>query len=98
MDVGPLARADSAADQSLPLSLSVYRVAGVLLFEVVHWRGLLFLFPNLFENWVRFVLVVMRLFPGVRLLTWRQCLTWLTIVFVPKLAQEYLPHVLEAQP
>lgn len=82
----------------ISLSLFGYRVAGVILFEIIQWRGVLLIFPNLFENWFLFVLAVMRFFPGVRLLTWRQCLAWLTILFIPKLAQEYLPHVSEAQP
>lgn len=82
----------------ISLSLFGYRVAGVILFEIIQWRGLLFIFPNLFENWFLFVLVAMRFFPRVQLHSWRQCLGWLLIVFIPKLAQEYLLHVLEAQP
>lgn len=82
----------------ISLSLFGLRVVGVILFEIIQWRGLLFIFPNLFENWFLFVLVAMRFFPSVRLLTWRQCLTWLTILYIPKLAQEYLLHVSEAQP
>lgn len=82
----------------ISLSLFAFRVVGVVLFEIIQWRGLLFIFPNLFENWYLFVLVAVRFFPGVQLLTWRQCLGWLAILYIPKLAQEYVLHVSEAQP
>lgn len=71
----------------ISLSLFGFRVVGVILFETIQWRELLFIFPNLFENWFLFVLVAMRFFPSVQLLTWRQCLTWFTILYIPKLAQ-----------
>ena len=34
----------------------------------------------------------------VKLDTWRRCLGWLVVLYIPKLAQEYLLHVAEAQP
>lgn len=82
----------------ISVSLFVYRVAGVALFEITDWRPLLFIFPNLFENWFLFVLIVWTFFPGVRLDTWRRCLTWLFVLYIPKLGQEYLLHLAEAQP
>ena len=84
--------------RTISLALFAYRVVGVALFEIFQWRALLFIFPNLFENWFLFVLVVWRLFPRVQLDTWRRCLTWLAILYIPKLGQEYLLHVAEAQP
>lgn len=74
------------------------RVVGVALSELSDWRPLLFLFPNLFENWFLFVLVIWRFFPHVRLDSWSRCLAWLALLYVPKLGQEYLLHVAEAQP
>jgi hypothetical protein len=82
----------------ISLSLFGYRLIGVVLFELSGWRPILFLFPNLFENWFLFVLVVWKFFPNLRLETWRQCLPWLFVLYLPKLAQEYLLHVAEAQP
>jgi hypothetical protein len=82
----------------ISLWLFGYRVVGVILFEIFGSRALLFAFPNLFENWFLFVLIVWRFFPRVKLETWRQCLTWLLVLYIPKLGQEYLLHVAEAQP
>ncbi len=88
----------SRIPRHISLWLFGLRLVGVALFEVSGWRPLLFLFPNLFENWFLFVLIMWRFFPGVRLDTWRRCLTWLAVLYVPKLGQEYLLHVAEAQP
>jgi hypothetical protein len=82
----------------IAVGLFAYRVVGVAAFEVTGWRPLLFIFPNLFENWFLFVLIVWKWFPGVKLDTWKRCLTWLAILYIPKLAQEYLLHVAQAQP
>ena len=82
----------------ISLWLFGYRVLGVVLFEIFAWRPILFIFPNLFENWFLFVLIVWRFFPRVQLDTWRRCLVWLAVLYIPKLGQEYLLHVAEAQP
>ena len=78
--------------------LFAYRLVGVVLFEIVGSRWLLFVFPNLFENWFLFVLIVWRFFPRVNLNTWRTAIMWLAILYIPKVLQEYLLHVAEAQP
>ena len=80
------------------LWLYVYRLAGVIIFELTQWRATLFLFPNLFEHWFLFYLIRNRFFPQLRLDTWRQTALWLFILYIPKLGQEYLLHVAEAQP
>jgi hypothetical protein len=82
----------------IALALFAYRVIGVVLFEIFGWRPLLFIFPNLFENWFLFVLIVWRFFPNVRLDTWNRSLLWLIVLYIPKLGQEYLLHVAEVQP
>jgi hypothetical protein len=82
----------------ISLWLFGYRVLGVVLFEIFAWRPILFIFPNLFENWFLFVLIVWRFFPRVQLDTWRRCMAWLAVLYIPKLGQEYLLHVAEAQP
>ena len=65
--------------ERIPRLISVWlfalRLVGVALFELSGWRPLLFIFPNLFENWFLFVLVIWRFFPNVRLDTWRRCLS-----------------------
>lgn len=80
------------------ISLFVYRVAGVIVFELTNWRPALFLFPNLFEHWFLFALVRNKWFPNLRLDSWGRIALWLVILYIPKLGQEYLLHVAEAQP
>lgn len=80
------------------ISLFVYRVAGVIVFELTNWRPALFLFPNLFEHWFLFALVRNKWFPNMRLDSWGRIALWLVILYIPKLGQEYLLHVAEAQP
>ena len=80
------------------ISLFLYRVAGVIIFEITNWRPALFIFPNLFEHWFLFVLIRNKWFPNLRLDSWGRVVLWLVILYIPKLAQEYLLHVAEAQP
>ena len=80
------------------IALFAWRVVGVILFEITGWRPLLFIFANLFEHWFLFYLIRNRWFPSIRLDTWRQVATWLVILYIPKLFQEYLLHIAEAQP
>lgn len=75
-----------------------WRVIGVALFELIGWRPLLFIFPNLFEHWYLFVLICWRWFPAVDFGTWRSTTFWLVVLYIPKLGQEYLLHIAEAQP
>jgi hypothetical protein len=79
-------------------SLFLYRLVGVALFELTEERWLLFVFPNLFENWFLFVAGRDLFKPSYALDTWRRVLTWLLILYIPKIGQEYLLHVAEAQP
>lgn len=80
------------------LVLFFYRMIGVVVFEISGWRPTMFVFPNLFENWFLFVLVRNRFFPGLRLDTWKQVAIWLVILYIPKVVQEYVLHVAQAQP
>lgn len=82
----------------IALRLFAWRVIGVILFEITNLRWVLFAFPNLFEHWYLFVLIVWRWFPQVRLDTWKRAIIWLVVLYIPKLGQEYLLHVAEAQP
>lgn len=78
--------------------LFLYRLIGVLVFEVTGWRPTMMIFPNLFENWFLFVLICQRFFPRVRLDTWPRVLLWLLVLYIPKAGQEYMLHVAQAQP
>ena len=80
------------------IGLFAYRLLGVVLFEIVGERWLLFVFPNLFENWYLFIAGRDQFVPTYRLDTVRRVVTWLIVLYIPKIGQEYLLHVAEAQP
>ena len=84
--------------RQVALTLFAYRVAGVLLFELTGTRWLLFVFPNLFENWFLFILIRNRYIPRLRLDSPARIGFWLLVLYIPKLGQEYLLHVTQAQP
>ena len=71
--------------------LFAYRIAGVIAFEVVAWRGILLFFPNVFEFWFLFVAGIYRFSPGYAL-TPRRCAAWLLVLLALKEAQEYVLH------
>lgn len=79
-------------------ALFCFRLAGALLFEVWGAHILLFIFPNLFENWWLYCVVVMKWFPGAVPAGWRSTLIPLAALLVPKMGQEYLLHFAEAHP
>ena len=82
----------------LSLVLFGLRVVGVVAFELTDWRPLLFIFPNLFENWFLFVAGRDRFMPSYRLDSIRRVVTWLVILYIPKFGQEYLLHIVQANP
>lgn len=80
------------------LALFGWRVVGVALFELTGARALLFVFPNLFEYLFLGVLIAARFLPRLEPKTWRAVLIWILVLLGPKLGQEYLLHIAEAQP
>jgi hypothetical protein len=80
------------------IALFAWRMIGVLIFEITDLRWMLFVFPNLFEHWYLFVLIVWRWFPRVTLDTWRSAIGWLIVLYIPKLGQEWLLHIRQAHP
>lgn len=80
------------------LFLFGFRIIGVVLFELTGQRIVLFLFPNMFENWWLFVVAVRRFKPAWTPQSWRGVAIPMAILLVPKMAQEYLLHFAEAQP
>lgn len=80
------------------LALFIYRLVGVALFELSEARIFLFIFPNMFENWWLYVVVVMRWFPRAVPHDRRTVLIPMLALLVPKMAQEYLLHFAEAKP
>ena len=78
--------------------LFIWRLIGVILFEITGSRPLLVVFPNLFENFFIYVLVVRRWFPRFMPSTVPQLIVVLAALLVPKLGQEYVLHWEELHP
>ena len=75
-----------------------YRLAGVALFETTQARIFLFIFPNMFENWWLYVVIVMKWFPSAVPRGWRSVFIPMLALLVPKMGQEYLLHFADAKP
>jgi len=80
------------------LVLFPYRIVGVVLFEVTGERLMLFIFPNMFENWWLYCVAVARFFPSIYPRDLRTTAIPMALLLIPKMAQEYLLHYREAQP
>lgn len=80
------------------VALFAYRLVGALLFEVTHDHIMLFIFPNLYENWWIYCVVVRKWWPKIEPSNWRNTLTPLVLLLIPKMAQEYILHFAELKP
>ena len=78
--------------------LFAWRLIGVILFEITASHPLLFIFPNLFENFFLYILIVRRLAPRFEPQTGTQLALVLVVLFIPKAVQEYVLHVEELHP
>lgn len=79
------------ADRSVALALFGWRALGVALFEVVHWRGALIAFPNLFESWFLYVLLREAWLPAGAGTGLRRGFLLAGLVAI-KMGQEFLVH------
>ncbi|MGD9932666.1 MAG: hypothetical protein AB7T37_03025 [Dehalococcoidia bacterium] len=80
------------------IGLFAYRVVGVILFEAIGARVILFTFPNLFENWWLYCVMVMKWKPSLTPSNAKNTLIPMVLLLVPKMPQEYLLHYTEAKP
>jgi hypothetical protein len=78
--------------------LFVWRLAGVIAFEVTAVRPLLLIFPNLFENFYLYILIVRRWFPKLIPRSVIQLLLVLAALLIPKEIQEWVLHWEELHP
>ena len=78
--------------------LFIWRLLGVVAFEVTGQRELLFVFPNLFELFFLYVLVVRRWAPPLMPRTAPQVVAVVVGLLVPKLIQEWILHVEQLHP
>lgn len=74
-------------------SLYIYRLAGVILFELTKIRLLLFIFPNIFEGFFLFYLGAKTLLGKEPRLTFRLTAVGVGVLTILKLIQEYPMHV-----
>jgi hypothetical protein len=80
------------------LVLYPYRLIGAIAFEITHVRVLLFIFPNLFENWWLYCVIVARFAPRYGPSSLESTAIPLLLLLVPKMGQEYMLHFAEVQP
>jgi hypothetical protein len=80
------------------LALFGWRLLGVLLFEATAIRPLLVVFPNLFENFYLYILIVRRIAPRLVPRTPAQLLVVLVLLYIPKAVQEWILHFEELHP
>ncbi len=80
------------------IALYVYRLTGVALLETTQQRWLLFVFPNLFENFYLFWVIVQRLRPAFRVDTVKRYALVMAFLLVLKMPQEYVLHVQQFGP
>ena len=80
------------------VALFVYRAIGVVLFEITQRRIMLFVVPNLFENWWLYVVIVEQFWPRLAPHSVKSTAIPLVLLLIPKMGQEYLLHFMEAQP
>lgn len=78
--------------------LYLWRLIGFVLFEATKLRYVLFLAPNLFENFFLFYLVMKKINPQWKVRTKKRLLLFLVLLYIPKFGQEYILHVKQAQP
>lgn len=77
--------------------LFIYRLIGVIIFEISSLRIFLFAFPNLFENFFIFVLVYKQFFKK-EIKNFRELIIILILLLIPKMIQEYILHFAQVKP
>ncbi len=85
--------------RKMAVGLFSYRLVGMVLYWLTKWRSLLVIFPNVFENFVIWCLVLFMLTKKETLsLTFQQKIVMLSLLTIPKLIHEYFLHFLTRQP
>jgi hypothetical protein len=79
-------------------ALFPYRILGVALFELTGHRVMLFIFPNLFENWWLWCAFTMAHAPQWVPRSFRSSAVALVLLLIPKMGQEYVLHYAEVKP
>ena len=77
--------------RNVAIGLFAFRVAGVGLFELTAWRGILLIFPNVFDFWFLLVSWLKWSEPNYDM-TPRRAALWLVPLLALKEVQEYILH------
>jgi hypothetical protein len=91
-------RWDNAYARWICAGLFPYRMLGVVLFELTGQRVMLFVFPNLFENWWLYCAFTLGYAPRYAPGSARASAIALVLLLIPKMGQEYMLHYAEVQP
>lgn len=79
--------------RKLAIGLFIYRLVGVVALSIWKFQWLLLIFPNMFEPWFLFCLLLMYLGGQKQMFTkWRQTILPLIVLLIPKMLQEYILH------
>jgi hypothetical protein len=78
------------------VGLFLYRLLGVVLFELTHWGWMLVIFPNPLELYYLFYTGMTRLWPSFRIQTGKRLAALIAVCTLLKLPQEYILHVMRA--
>lgn len=77
--------------------LFLWRIAGILIFEITKFAKVFFFTPNIFENFYLLVTGAKKFFPKFYPSTTMRLIIFLAIAGIPKIIQEYFMHFLEFQ-
>ena len=75
-----------------------YRFIGVFLAIILNFRGLLFFFPNFFENFFIFYLIYKKFRKEDLFINKKVAAVVIAAILLPKLLQEYSMHLVQAPP
>jgi hypothetical protein len=81
--------------KKIGLSLLLYRLIGVVLYEISGLRILLFLFPNVFIFYFLYYLIYKKIYKKEPFKLFRGALPVLIILLIIKLLHEYMLHVVQ---
>jgi hypothetical protein len=85
--------------RKIAIWLFAYRLVGVVALSIWQAQWLLLIFPNLFEPWFMFCLLLMYLGGSKQIFTsWRQTIVPLILLLIPKMLQEYILHFYQPYP
>ncbi len=81
--------------RNLIFGLFIYRFIGFLLFEFTQMRSMLFLFPNIYENFFFFYYILKTIASYEPKIPIPTTVLFVVLVAVPKILQEYAIHIIQ---